>query len=462
MTRPASLRVAQGEEIRFTADDPASAELRSRGRLPLRVRTEARHHARPEFPGSAVVVHDATYEVLSETERPDEGLFVYALRPWPEGEVTRDRVVYGPSFVRAVQEERARERVRARVRPWRHFLYPVVGLLPEEQQERVCERLGLYSVTATLVSGLCESLGVLALVSIAARHAEPGLQILLVAGAPGLMFLVLPGLGRAAGAVLFHETAGSPLLGKMAGTLSAFREALPRRDAALLPLTRRTFWARLARPDEVEARGEARVHRSRLPHVTWTPGRTLLARADYWKVVSAEPALEAGGVAYRYVLEPQGDEAAEGDGPPPPPSPSAYADEVLAGVRDEWDDFNRGFGWLTTLFARESQARAFDHRGGPAAAARATRVTAVAEAVLGAYLASFLPGGPAADPVAPAVFGLGLTLAGDGLFRYAASRAGRYAPSLLRFALPVHLLRPERRPYEAHREAEREALRAIR
>jgi hypothetical protein len=457
MAGPPSVRVADGEEVRFSPDDPDRAELWSRGRLALRGRTGARHHARPEFPGTAVVVHDATYEVLSETERPEEGAFVYALRPWPEGEVVRGRVVYGPGFVRAVQEERARERVRARVRPWRAFLYPVVGLLPEEQQERVCERLGLYSVTATLVSGLCESLGVLALVSIAARHAEPGLQILLVAGAPGLMFLVLPGLGRAAGALLLRETAGSPLLGRLAGGLSAFRDARRRHDAAALPLTRRTFWERLARPDEVELRGRARVYRGPLPHLGWTPNRTLLAGADYWKVVADESSVDQGRVRYAYVLEPQGDEAAEGDAAPPAPSPTAYADEVRAGIRDDWDDFNHGFGWLTTFFGAEAQARAFGHRGGPAAAARATRATAILETVTGLYLVSFLPGGPAVDPLAPVVLVLGLLLAADGLHRHLASRAGRYAPSLLRFVIPVHLLRPERRPYVEHREAEREA-----
>ncbi|MFN8093489.1 MAG: hypothetical protein U0599_14945 [Vicinamibacteria bacterium] len=463
MAGPSSLRVAEGEEVRFSAGSPGAAELWSRGRLPLRVRTESRHHARPEFPGTAVVVRDATYEVVSETERPDEGRFVYALRPWPEGEVTRGRVVYGPAFVRAAEEERARERLRARVRPWRHLLYPIVGLLPEEQQERVCERLGLYSVSATLVSGLCEGLGVLVLVALVAPHADPGLQILLVVGAPGLMLLMLPGLGRAAGAALFRETAGSPLLGHLAGTLDAFREARPRHDAAVLPLTRRTFWERLARPDAVEDRGSSRVHRGLLPHIGWTPNRTLLAGADYWKVVSEEAAVEQGRVSYVYVLEPQGDEAAEGSGPPRPPAPTAYADEVLAGIRDDWDDFNRGFGWLTTLFARDVQGRAFDHHGGPAAAARATRATAAVEALLGAYLLSFLPGGPAADPVAPAAFVCGLALVGDGAVRFAASRAGRYAPSVLRFVLPVHLLRPERRPYEEHRAAERatrEALRA--
>jgi hypothetical protein len=462
MAGPASLRVADGEEITFSAGDPAVASLVSRGRLPLRVRTEARHHARPEFPGTAVVVRDATYEVLSETEHPEEGSFVYALRPWPEGEVVRGRVVYGPAFVRGAQEERAREKLRARVRPWRAFVYPVVGLLPEEQQERVCERLGLYSVTATLVSGLCESLGVLALVSLVARGADPGLQILLVAGAPGLVLLVLPGLGRAAGAVLFRETAGSPLLGHLAGTLGAFREALPRHDAALPPLTRRTFWERLARPDEVESRGTARVYRGLLPHLGWAPNRTLLAGADYWKVVADESSLDQGRVRYAYVVEPQGDEAADGDAAPQPPAPTAYRDEVLAGARDDWDDFNRGFGWLTTFFGAESQARAFGHRGGPAAAARATRLTAAGEAVLGLYLLSLLPGGPAADPVAPAALVLGLLLAADGATRFVRAGRGRYAPSLLRFALPVHLLRPERRPYEEHRAAERAARERLR
>ncbi len=208
---PAILRIAEGEEARVLPGPPATAEVWSRGRLPLRERTAARHHARPEFPGTAVVIGETTFEVLSETELPEDGFFVYRLRAWPDGEVTRDRVVYGVGLVRAAQDERERERVRARVRPWRHFLYPIVGALPEEQQERVCERLGLYSVTATLVSGLCESLGVLALVSLAARRADPGLQIVLVVTAPALMLVILPGLSRAAGAALFRETAGSPV-----------------------------------------------------------------------------------------------------------------------------------------------------------------------------------------------------------------------------------------------------------
>jgi uncharacterized membrane protein len=458
---PTVVRVDEGEEARLAPGPPATAEVHSRGRLPLRVRTPARHHARPEFPGTAVVIGDELYEVVAEDERPAEGIVVYRLRPWPRGEVARHQVVYGPPLVQAVQQERQRELVRSRVRPWRFFLYPIVGTLPEEQQERVCERLGLYSVTATLVSGLCESLGVLALVALAAREADPGLQILLVTGAPALMFLVLPGLSRAAGAALFRETAGSPLLGPVLGGLDAFKGARARHDAGALPMTRRTFWERLARPDRVERQGDARIFRGLLPHVTWTPKRTLLAGKDYWRVVPGEPSVVQGRVVYAYVVEPLADPA-ETALPPQAPAPTAYAEEVLEGVRADWDDFNAGFAWLTTFFAAGVQARAFGQRGGPAAAARAARVTALVEAVLGPYLLSFLPGGPAADPLAPAVLVLGLVLPADAVVRFVATLRGHYAPSLFRFVLPTHLLRPERRPYLEHRAAEREAISSLR
>ena len=49
---------------------------------------------------------DDTYEVLSETELPEDGLVVYRLRAWPEGEVIRDRAVYGTAFVRAAEADR--------------------------------------------------------------------------------------------------------------------------------------------------------------------------------------------------------------------------------------------------------------------------------------------------------------------------------------------------------------------
>ena len=187
MAAPAAappLRIAEGEEARAPPGAAATAEVRSRGRLPLRERTRARYHARPEFPGTAVVIGETTFEVLSEHELPEDGP---SCTGSGRGRTVRSRATasctaWGSSARRRTSVSASA--FAARVRPWRHILYPIVGALPEEQQERVCERLGLYSVTATLVSGLCESLGVLALVSLAARRADPGLQIVLVVTAP--------------------------------------------------------------------------------------------------------------------------------------------------------------------------------------------------------------------------------------------------------------------------------------
>ncbi|HSD29750.1 MAG TPA: hypothetical protein VLL75_20775, partial [Vicinamibacteria bacterium] len=180
-------RVRDGEEARLTPGAAAAAEVRSRGFLPLRMRSEGSFRGRPAFPGTAVVLGEGTYEVLTETELPEDGLVVYRMRAWPDGEVIRDRVVYGPAFVRTAEAEREQARVRARARPWRVLLYPLVGLLPEQTQVRVCDRLGLYAVTATLVSGLVESLGVMLLLLLIRRTTEPGAAILFVTLLPGLI-----------------------------------------------------------------------------------------------------------------------------------------------------------------------------------------------------------------------------------------------------------------------------------
>jgi len=119
---PGRFRVRDGEEARLTPGAAADAEVWSRGFLPLRVRTEPSARLRPAFPGTAVGLGERTYEVLTETELPVDGLFVYRMRAWPDGEVVRDRVVYGPAFVRAAEAERERARVRVRVRPWRPLL----------------------------------------------------------------------------------------------------------------------------------------------------------------------------------------------------------------------------------------------------------------------------------------------------------------------------------------------------
>jgi len=170
--------------------------------------------------------------------------------------------------------------------------------------------------------------------------------------------------------------------------------------------------------------------------------------------------LRQGRLVYSYRIKPLGEPLAPGEPGPGAPPADAYAEEVLALVRREWDALNEGFAWLTCLLPADVQARAFDHRGGPRAARRPTVATAVAAAVLGAYLLSFLPG-PAADPLAPLLGGLAIGLVMDAALRIRATRRGRYAPSLFRFLLPSDSLRPERLAWHAHRDAERAALAPI-
>jgi hypothetical protein len=454
-------RVGGGEEARLTPGSAAAAEVWSRGFLPLRVRSEGSYRLRPAFPGTAVVLGDGTYEVLSETELPEDDLVVYRLRPWPEGEVIRDRVTYGPAFVRAAEGERERARVRARARPWRFLLYPLVGLLPEERQERLCDRLGLYAVTATLVSGLAESLGTLLALLVFARASDGGRAILLVTALPGLILLVLPGLGRAFGAVVLRETGGSAPVSFVLETLQVLGARQQRRDRSFVPLTRSAFWERLGRPDTVETASDGTlVFRGLLPHLSWGASTRLAVGHDFWGVVPEPPVLDRGRLVYSYRLEPLGDAPPPGGPPLSAPPATAYAEEVLSRVRQEWDWVNEGFAWLTCMLSVEVQARAFDHRGGPSAARRPTLVTAGLSGLLGVYLASFLPG-PAADPFAPFVAALAVVLLADAMRRFRAAHQGRYAPSLLRFALPSSSLRPERIAFHAHRDAEREALAAL-
>jgi hypothetical protein len=445
----------------LTPGAAAAAEVWSRGFLPFRVRSEGSYRLRPAFPGTAVVLGEDTYEVLSETELPDDGRVVYRLRAWPEGEVVRDRIVYGSPFVRDAEAGRERARVRRRARPWRSLLYPVVGLLPEEAQERFCDRLGLYAVTATLVSGLVESVGALVLLSLLARASDEGRTILVLTALPGLVLLVLPGLGRAFGAVFLHETGGSALVSLTFEALRKLGALHERPDRSLVPLTRSAFWERLGRPDVIEAASDgALVYRGLLPHLTWMGSRRISVGRDFWSVVPERPELLRGRLVYPYRLVPLGDPSAPLDARPSAPSATAYPEEVLAQVREEWDGLLEGFAWLASLLAASIQERAFAHRGGPAAARRPTTLTAVAAGLLGLYLLSFLPG-PRADPMAPFMGGLALALLADAVRRIRATRQGRYAPSLFRILLPSKSLRPERVAWHSHRDAERRALEVI-
>ena len=77
--------------------------------------------------------------------------------------------------------------------------------------------------------------------------------------------------------------------------------------------------------------------------------------------------------------------------------------------------------------------------------------------VLGAYVLRFLPG-PPGDLVGPLLGAASVLLLVDAARRVAVTRAGRYAPSLLRFVIPTDVLRPERVAYHAHRDEERRVL----
>jgi hypothetical protein len=336
-----------------------------------------------------------------------------------------------------------------------------VGLLPEEEQERLSDRLGLYAVTATLVSGLLESAVVFALLMIALRKSDAGAAVAMLLALPGLILLALPGLGRAFSALFLRETGGSAPVVLVVETLKALGARRERHDRSFVPLTRESFWERLARPDAVEAMPDgALVFRGLLPHLAWTSSRRISVGEDYWGVLPQPPALDRGRLLYSYLVVPLHDPPGKGEPGPTPPPPSAYADEVLVEVRLEWDALNEGFAWLTSMLAAEVQARAFDHRGGPSAARRPTLVTAIVGGILGLYVLQFLPG-PPGDPLAPYLGGLAVALLADMALRVRAIRRGEYAPSLLRWLLPSSALRPERVAYHAHRDAEREALLAF-
>jgi len=448
---------AEGEWAVLTPDGPRAAEIRSRGYLPLRVRDPGEPYRRPAFPGTSVLLGEQTFEVVAERSSA-EGV-VYLLEAWPEGEVARHRVAYGVPFVRAVLAERERDATHARLRPYRFVLYPLVGLLPEAEQERWSDRLGLYAVRATIVSGLCEAGLYLLLVWAISRGADAGLRVAIVLLAPPLALFALLGLSRAFTAAAFRETSGQLLVELALDAVRSLRDAVAPADSTLVPLTRAAFWSRLATPDRVTRDPDGScTFQGLLPHLHWRAGHNVRAGDDYWRVEPLDPVLDRKRIVYSYRLSPAtGDEPATGLAPP---GTLAYAEEVLAGVRREWDDLLTGFSWLASLLPEDVQRRAFGPRGGPAAVLWPTLVTAVAGFVFAAYV--FAQPTVSGDPIGPWLRVLGAALVVDGVVRIGRARRGAYAPSIFSFALPSGSLRPERVAYQAHRDAERATLLRLR
>jgi hypothetical protein len=441
-----AFHVGLGEEAAVTDGPPARGEVRSRGYLPLRVRTEGVPYRRPAFCGTALVLGDSTYEVVRETAS-EEGV-VYALRPWPEGEVIRDLVVYGPRLVRAAQADRERAATQVRLRPYRFVLYPLVGFLPENEQGRLAHKLGLYTVTATMASGLVELALPLIAVWQITRGADEGLRLVTAIVSPALSLIAVGGFSRAFAAWAFRETSGSYLVEMAFAAVKGLRHAAAKRDATLVPLTRDAFWARLEIPDTIEPQADGvLVFRGLLPHLTWRTGHRVRAHDDYWLVEALPPALERGRLVYAYRL------ALEASSPTAPreaPAADAYAAEVKAGIRREWDDLLGSFSWLASLLSSPVQGRAFGDFGGPAAARRSTWTTALAGLVFGGYV--LLQPHEAGDPVGPWLRATAFLLLIDGVVRIVRAERGHYAPSVFRFALPSDSLRPERLAYHAHRD----------
>jgi hypothetical protein len=142
--------VGPGEEARLTPEGPTAALIESRGPLPLRSRSKL-------HPGSAVALGPGTFEVVSE-ERGGAAC-VYRLERWPREHVVRDRVVYGPRLVRAVEEQRRRESrerwVGPALAPVRLVLEAFAALLPAPERRGASERLSLDAVRGTfLLCGL--------------------------------------------------------------------------------------------------------------------------------------------------------------------------------------------------------------------------------------------------------------------------------------------------------------------
>ena len=213
-------------------------------------------------------------------------------------------------------------------------------------------------------------------------------------------------------------------------------------------------------PDTVTAEADGSLlYRGLLPHLTWTvaPPRS---GGDYWQATPERPLYDRGRLVHSYRLRAWRIRPSPGAPPPQPPPAGAYMDEVLAGVRREWDDWNLGFTWVTCLLAEELQARAFDHRGGPGAARARDALDRWPVGPRGSLRAE-LPPGAAGRPLGPSSACSQCCCWPTPLARLRAVKRGLYAPSLLRFVLPSDLLRPERVAYHAHRDAERRILQEL-
>ncbi len=428
---PTRWHIDDGEEARLTPGGEAAATIVSRGSLPFRVHQDG-NQLRPDFPGTAVLLGGHRFEVV--TERLEGDRTVYLLSPWPSDQIIRTEISYGPGLIREAQEERRRARVRHLGRRFAWPFYPILGLLPEDHQDAVCERLGLDPATATLTSGLTEAAAVPLLLS-AFRPAAVAMSFGLVLG-----YYVSFSLLRALGAVAFGEVAGSVGLAAVLSVARRLRLFAHRLDERNGPFQRSEFWRLLETTDSQRKLEDGSILvESLLPHLTWTPGTNLKAGDGWWAVSPVPPQRIRGRVWFRYVLS-VAPEAPACEAP----SPTAYQGAVLDQVAQEWLDLrSSGFDPLISLLPREVQQRAVGREGGPASLRRSTVFSVVGTAVAALWFGTGW---------GPLNMLTGLVLAFDAALRALRLTRGEYAPSVLG-SLIADYLRPERVAFQAHRRA---------
>lgn len=108
---------------------------------------------RAMFPGTAILLDGAYYEVISRQRLPgDPARYVYSLNPWPDGSPIRVQFAYTREECERAAASAAHERNESRLHFVLLMLSPLLGLLPARDQLRVQNNRGISAVTCTTLS----------------------------------------------------------------------------------------------------------------------------------------------------------------------------------------------------------------------------------------------------------------------------------------------------------------------
>ena len=304
---------------------------------------------------------DATYEVLSETELPEDGLVVYRLRALAGGRggARPRRLRSRPSCARRRPSASSPESARA-ARPFRFLLYPIVGLLPEEDQVRLSDRLGLYAVTATLVSGLVEALVILVAAGARSRRRGSASAILAVSALRRLRRCSRCRPSAAPSAAFFlRETGGSaPVVLLCRGAAGARRPLRARRPHARAAHARRLLGAARA-ADAVTPTATARsstAASSRTSVGRHASGSNAAATTGRWS--RSRPSSIADAWSTRTACVPMASAADAGRRPAQPPPATRLRERGPRGGAPRVGRVERGLRWAHVPARPQSSRRA--------------------------------------------------------------------------------------------------------